>query len=425
MKHFLLLLALLPAAAGARVVPLDHIVAVVNDDVITATELDHRMTVIKRQLARRNARLPADDILRRQVLERMIQEQLQLQLARSIGIRVDDETLTTVLSRIARDSGMDLLQFRRALEADGLDFAEFRENVRNEIIIDRLRQQRVERRISVTEQEVKNQLARMERDRASQLEYRLAHILIALPEAATPEVVAETRRRAEKVLEKLRGGADFAATAAAVSDGQKALEGGDLGWRRAGQLPPAFASAVEKLAPGEVSGLIRSSSGFHILKLVDRRRGGKRHVVEQTLARHILIRTDAVTSDEQARSRLADLRRRILAGEDFGELARRYSQDKASAVEGGSLGWTEPGRLVPRFQQAMDALEPGQISEPFRTRYGWHIVQVMARRQQDLTEKMREREARMLVHRRKTEEAVRDWLRRLRDEAYVEVRLDE
>ncbi len=425
MKHFLLLLALLPAAAGARVVPLDHIVAVVNDDVITATELDHRMTVIKRQLARRNARLPADDILRRQVLERMIQEQLQLQLARSIGIRVDDETLTTVLSRIARDSGMDLLQFRRALEADGLDFAEFRENVRNEIIIDRLRQQRVERRISVTEQEVKNQLARMERDRASQLEYRLAHILIALPEAATPEVVAETRRRAEKVLEKLRGGADFAATAAAVSDGQKALEGGDLGWRRAGQLPPAFASAVEKLAPGEVSGLLRSSSGFHILKLVDRRRGGKRHVVEQTLARHILIRTDAVTSDEQARSRLADLRRRILAGEDFGELARRYSQDKASAVEGGSLGWTEPGRLVPRFQQAMDALKPGQISEPFRTRYGWHIVQVMARRQQDLTEKMREREARMLVHRRKTEEAVRDWLRRLRDEAYVEVRLDE
>ncbi len=425
MKHFLLLLALLPAAAGARVVPLDHIVAVVNDDVITATELDHRMTVIKRQLARRNARLPADDILRRQVLERMIQEQLQLQLARSIGIRVDDETLTTVLSRIARDSGMDLLQFRRALEADGLDFAEFRENVRNEIIIDRLRQQRVERRISVTEQEVKNQLARMERDRASQLEYRLAHILIALPEAATPEVVAETRRRAEKVLEKLRVGADFAATAAAVSDGQKALEGGDLGWRRAGQLPPAFASAVEKLAPGEVSGLIRSSSGFHILKLVDRRRGGKRHVVEQTLARHILIRTDAVTSDEQARSRLADLRRRILAGEDFGELARRYSQDKASAVEGGSLGWTEPGRLVPRFQQAMDALKPGQISEPFRTRYGWHIVQVMARRQQDLTEKMREREARMLVHRRKTEEAVRDWLRRLRDEAYVEVRLDE
>ncbi len=425
MKHFLLLLALLPAAAGARVVPLDHIVAVVNDDVITATELDHRMTVIKRQFARRNARLPADDILRRQVLERMIQEQLQLQLARSIGIRVDDETLTTVLSRIARDSGMDLLQFRRALEADGLDFAEFRENVRNEIIIDRLRQQRVERRISVTEQEVKNQLARMERDRASQLEYRLAHILIALPEAATPEVVAETRRRAEKVLEKLRGGADFAATAAAVSDGQKALEGGDLGWRRAGQLPPAFASAVEKLAPGEVSGLIRSSSGFHILKLVDRRRGGKRHVVEQTLARHILIRTDAVTSDEQARSRLADLRRRILAGEDFGELARRYSQDKASAVEGGSLGWTEPGRLVPRFQQAMDALKPGQISEPFRTRYGWHIVQVMARRQQDLTEKMREREARMLVHRRKTEEAVRDWLRRLRDEAYVEVRLDE
>ncbi len=425
MKHFLLLLALLPAAAGARVVPLDHIVAVVNDDVITATELDHRMTVIKRQLARRNARLPADDILRRQVLERMIQEQLQLQLARSIGIRVDDETLTTVLSRIARDSGMDLLQFRRALEADGLDFAEFRENVRNEIIIDRLRQQRVERRISVTEQEVKNQLARMERDRASQLEYRLAHILIALPEAATPEVVAETRRRAEQVLEKLRGGADFAATAAAVSDGQKALEGGDLGWRRAGQLPPAFASAVEKLAPGEVSGLLRSSSGFHILKLVDRRRGGKRHVVEQTLARHILIRTDAVTSDEQARSRLADLRRRILAGEDFGELARRYSQDKASAVEGGSLGWTEPGRLVPRFQQAMDALKPGQISEPFRTRYGWHIVQVMARRQQDLTEKMREREARMLVHRRKTEEAVRDWLRRLRDEAYVEVRLDE
>ncbi len=195
MKHFLLLLALLPAAAGARVVPLDHIVAVVNDDVITATELGHRMTVIKRQLARRNARLPADDILRRQVLERMIQEQLQLQLARSIGIRVDDETLTTVLSRIARDSGMDLLQFRRALEADGLDFAEFRENVRNEIIIDRLRQQRVERRISVTEQEVKNQLARMERDRASQLEYRLAHILIALPEATTSGVAQRVRAR--------------------------------------------------------------------------------------------------------------------------------------------------------------------------------------------------------------------------------------
>ncbi len=425
MKHFLLLLALLPAAAGARVVPLDRIVAVVNDDVITATELDHRLAVIKRQLARRNTRLPADDVLRRQLLERMIQERLQLQLARSIGIRVDDETLTTVLSRIARDSGMDLHQFRRALEADGFDFAEFRENVRNEIIIDRLRQQRVERRISVTEQEIKNQLERLERDRASRLEYRLAHILISLPEGAGPDAVAETRRRAEAVLARLRGGADFAAVAAEVSDGQKALEGGDLGWRRAGQLPPAFAAAVEGLAPGEVSGLIRSASGFHILKLVDKRRGGGRHVVEQTLARHILIRTDAVTSDEQARNRLAELRRRILAGEDFGELARRYSQDKASAAEGGSLGWTEPGRLVPRFEKAMQALAPGQISEPFRTRFGWHIVQVMARRQQDLTDEMRRREARLVVRKRKTEEAVRDWLRRLRDEAYVEVRLDE
>ncbi|HEB57729.1 MAG TPA: molecular chaperone SurA [Gammaproteobacteria bacterium] len=418
----LLLAALLPTTSRATAVEIDYIVAVVNEDVITWSELESRLGQVRQQITQRGGQLPDMDRLRRQVLERMIQEQLQLQMAKIAGIRVDDETVTRVLENIAGENGMTLSQFRAMVERDGTPFATLRENVRKEITIARLRKRRVEERITVTDSEVKNQLAKMG---ARPTEYHLAHILIATPEAPSPDALARTRARALEVLERVRGGADFAQTALAVSDGQDALAGGDMGWRKLGQLPTAFTDIVAKMQPGEISDLIQTTNGWHIVKLLEVRNNRQPKIVQQTLARHILIRPNALLSDDAARQKLAQLRERILAGEDFALLARTFSDDKASAVDGGSLGWTMPGSLVAAFQKQMDTLRPGEISEPFKTRFGWHIVQVMSRRQKDISAELARREAREQIRKRKTEEAITNWLRRLRDEAYVEVRLDQ
>jgi peptidyl-prolyl cis-trans isomerase SurA len=407
-----------PRAGG-----LDSIVAVVNDDVITRTELETRLNAIKQQLQQRNTRLPPDEIIRRQVLERMIQQQLQLQMASRSGVRVDDETVNGVMANIARENNLSLTQFREALEQQGYVYADFRENIRNEIIIDRLRKQRVESRVTVTEKEVENQLKSTAQQAEAGSEYHLGHILVAIPEAASPEAIEKARVRAEAILDELRAGADFAETAVARSDGQQALQGGDLGWRKAGELPTLFDDSMAKLAIGQVSELLRSPSGFHIVKLIDKRESSQRRVIQQTLARHVLIITTEVVSDTTAQKRLSEIRQQILKGSDFGQMARVHSDDKTSAANGGSLGWTSAEELVPEFQKVMDTLQPGQLSEPFRTRYGWHIVQVMSRRQQDETENFERLQARRLVMQRKVQEAVENWLRQLRDEAYVENRL--
>ena len=335
----LLLLALLALPATAKIIKeIDHIVAVVNDDVITATELERELQMIKARLQRQQTRLPPDSVLRKQVLDQMIMEQLQLQEAARIGIRVDDETVNRVITGIAHENKLTLEQFRQVLARDGFDFASYREQIRNSLTINQLRKQRVESRINVSEREVANFLTNQANRKGHDDDYHLAHILVALPEAASPEQIAAARKKAEAIHQRLQAGADFTQTAIAESNAPDSLKGGDLGWRKAGQLPTLFADVVRKLQPGQISDVIRSPSGFHIVKLLDKRSRKERHVVQQTLARHILIKPDAVTSSEAARAKLLRIRERLEEGADFGQIARAVSDDTASAAQGGSLG---------------------------------------------------------------------------------------
>lgn len=411
--------------ASPAVKEIDHIVAVANDDVITYTELENRMRLIKQQLQQRQAKLPPDDVLRKQVLEQLIMERLQLQVAQQVGIRVDDETINQVINNIAQENKFTLEQFREVLAREGYNFADFRQNIKKDITLNQLRKRRVENRVTVTEQEVDNYLINQANRGNSNDEFHLAHILIAVPEAASPDQIQAAKERAETVLAQLRLGADFAETAIAVSNGQKALEGGDLGWRKAGQLPTLFSESVIGMQVGQMSELIRSPSGFHIIKLMDRRSKAQRHTVQQTLARHILKRPNEVISNAEAKQRITRLYDRIQGGADFGQLARATSDDTGSAVEGGSLGWVNPGVMVPEFEEQMNKLQPGQISKPFESQFGWHIVQVMARRQQDNTQQYERTQARQQIGRRKSEAAVESWLREMRSEAYVEYRLNQ
>lgn len=414
-------LFLIGSGAHAATTPVDSIVAIVNDDVVTRIELDEQLRTVKAQLRQQRIALPGDEILRRQVLERMALERIQLQIARQVNIVVDDDALNQAINGIAAQNGLSLTEFRAVLQDEGYDFTLFRENIRKEMTLVRLRQQNVDSRINITDQEIENFLAIQRRQGRSNDEYRIGHILLALPDGATPEQIAEVRARAEAVLERLRAGEDFSELAIAMSDGQQALDGGDLGWRRANEIPTLFADLVPQMRVGDISDPIRSSSGFHIIRLSDHRTA-ERHIIEQTRARHILVRADELTDDAQARQMAGQLRERILAGADFAELAREHSDDRASGARGGDLGWVEPGMMVPAFEQAMDALEPGEISEPVQSEFGWHLVQVLERRSHDATEEFTRDMARESIFRRKAEEEFAEWLRRLREEAYVEFR---
>lgn len=417
---FLALLIALPASAAQM---LDRIVAVVNQDVVLASELEHELNSVVAQLRQRNTQLPARDVLERQVLERLILLRLQMATAERIGIRVDDATLNNAVQRIAEQNKLSLSEFRDTLQQEGIDFARFREGLRREITIARLHQRHAESQVSVTPQEIEEFLA-SQKAGAERTEYLVGHILISTPENASPEQVKSAREKAEAVRAELLGDADFAKVAAARSDSATALEGGQLGWRSQEELPTIFADEVPRLSVGQVAEVIQSPSGFHVIKLLDRR-SGERQLVTQTHARHILIRPNEVVSEAEARTRLATLRRRVLdGGEDFGELARANSDDKASAVSGGDLGWASPGNFVPSFEEAMAGLAPGEISEPFQTRYGWHIVQVLGRREHDSTDEFRRARAAEVIRQRKSEEVLDAWLRRMRDEAYVDIRLE-
>ena len=426
MRSLFLLAGLLAAlSVQAAVLPVDRIVAVVNDGVIMESELETRLRTIKGQLEQRNTKLPPEATLRKQVLERLIINHLQLQAAERTGVRISDERLNTSIARIASQNKMSLAQFRSTLERDGFDFNVFREDIRREMIISRLVQRVVKQRINITDQEIANFLATNKNQTSSANEYRLSHILIQLPEAASTEQVEAAQRKADATVAKLRGGADFGQIAAASSAGQQAFEGGDLGWRKAVQLPSLFADVVAGMSKGDIADPIRSPSGFHIIQLADVRGQDQRHITNQSLARHILIRTNELTSNDDARNRLAQLLIRLEGGEDFATLARAHSDDRGSAAKGGDLGWTSPGALVPQFENEMNKLEPGQISQPFRTPFGWHIVQLIDRRSHDDTEKFLENKARKFLTERKTKEDTDAWLRRLRDEAYVEYRLED
>ncbi len=425
---FLVLVSLsLPATASTRphAEEIDHIVAVVNNDVITQTELSRQTRMIKERLQQAGKNLPPDAILEKQILEQMILQRIQLQIAQRAGIRVDDETINKVISNIARENRLNLQQFRQVLAQDGYQFDEFREKIKDEIIINRLQQKQVQSRVAVTPREVDYYLKNLANRENANEEFHVAQILIPLPDGATPAQIKTTRLKAEAVHKLLLDGDDFAKTAMAVSRGRRALEGGDLGWLKGGELPPIFSKTVFEMQPGMISDVIRSANGFHIVKLLGRRSPKDTKLIQQTMARHILIAPDEITSSEDARLRLEQIRERLIAGDDFGAIARNVSDDPGSAANGGSLGWVSPGKMVPEFEAQMNRLKPGEISQPFQTQFGWHIVQVMSRRQYDDSKESARLKARQIIGKRKTDEALQNWIRQIRSEAYVELRTNQ
>ncbi|MGH8508238.1 MAG: peptidylprolyl isomerase [Gammaproteobacteria bacterium] len=413
------------ACAAAVAEPLDAIIAVVNDDVVMASEINRMFERVKAELQQQRGDPPSDAALRRQVLERLIVMKIQLQLAAQTGLKVDDDTLNRAVSNIAAENGMPLARFREAVERDGYDFAQFREDIRNEIIISRLRQREVSNLVHISDREIDNYLATQVQQDTIEMEYHLAHILVATPQAASEEDTEKARKKAEKLLRRAHAGEDFLRMAAKSSGDPQALDSGDLGWRKAGEVPTVFSEVVTSLREGEISDIIGSPSGYHIIKLLGVRSAGEELTVKQTRARHILIKPSELMSSDDVRERLHKLKKRVETGDDFDDLARSHSEDKATAAKGGDLGWISPGDLLPKFDEVMGSLRLNEISEPFETEFGWHIVQVLQRRDHDNTREALRAKARDAIRKRKIEETGQAWLRRLRDEAYVEYRFRE
>jgi peptidyl-prolyl cis-trans isomerase SurA len=416
--------ALAQPAALPRVVTVDRIVAVINDEVITQFDLAFRTKMAMAQLERQGTAAPAANVLERQVLERMISDRVQLQLARETGLRVDDGQLEKIMTRIAGDNKMTLPQFREAIERDGLPFTRFREDLREEVLMSRLRDREVDSRIVVTDSEIDNFLRSRETQAGSDDELSLSHILVRVPEGASPEQLAERRARADQALGQLKSGTDFAQVAAAFSDAPDALKGGAMGARPLDRWPALFSDAAKPLRVGEVSPVLRSPAGFHIIRVVDRRVGGNSVIVQQTRVRHILIRINELTSEADANNRLRGLKERIENGTQFGELARLHSDD-GSAARGGELGWISPGDTVPDFERAMNLLKVNEVSDPVRSDFGVHLIQVTERRNEDLSAERQRTVARQAIRARKSDEAYQEWVRQLRDRAFVNLRLED
>ncbi len=403
---------------------INRIVAIVNDDIILSSELDVATSAIVKQLNEKGTQLPGKAILEKEVLDKLVMESLQLQIAATNGITIDDSQLNSEIKELAENNNVSMTEFRNILARDGYSYQAFREDLRKQLTIMQVRRMMVASTIKVNDQEIDNLLATLKASGQGDVEYHLGHILIAIPEAASPAEVQATKARAEATLQRLRGGADFAEVALVSSDSQTALEGGDLGWRSLGQLPSMFLDTVKTMQVGEISNLIRSSGSFHIIKLLDKR-GDERHFVEQTKVRHILIKTDEVNSDEDVQTRIRQLEIRLQGGEDFATLALANSQDTLSAAKGGDLGWINQGDTVPEFEESMNKLAPGEISKPVKSEFGWHLIQVQERRTHDSTEEYERTKVRNLIRAKKYEEELFLWLRRLRDESYVEYRIDE
>ncbi|MGB5427975.1 MAG: peptidylprolyl isomerase [Gammaproteobacteria bacterium] len=403
---------------------LNSIVAVVNDDIIMSSELDTATRSVVKQLDEKGTPMPEKSVLEKEVLDKLIMESLQLQLAAANGITIDDSQLNAEIKALAENNDVSMTEFRDILERDGYSYQAFREDLRKQLTIMQVRRMMVASSIKVNDQEIDNLLATLKSSGQGGVEYHLGHILIAIPEAASPGEIQASEARAENTLQRLRGGADFAEVALVTSDSQTALEGGDLGWRSLGQLPSMFLDTVKSMQVGDISDLIRSSGSFHIIKLLGKR-GDERHFVEQTRARHILIKTDEVNTDEDVQTRIKQLELRLRSGEDFATLALANSQDTLSAAKGGDLGWVNQGDTVPEFEEAMNSLAPGEISKPVKSEFGWHLIQVQERRTHDSTEEYERTKVRDLIRAKKYEEELFLWLRRLRDESYVEYRIDE
>jgi len=419
-----------PAAASRQPQLVDAIIAVVNNEVITRRELLERSAMMERRLASQGSQLPPRGQLQRQMLERMIVEKAQLQMAAEQGIRVDDATLDRALQRIAEQNKLTLPAFRDQLAREGTPYPEFREEVRREIIKQRLREREVDNKIQVSDSEIDNYLAAEAGNAGgAQEELKLQHILVRIPENASPEQIRERQARAEEAYRQIRSGGDFAQVAAVFSDADEALKGGDLGWRGKDRLPQLFLDAVADLKPGGVAPIVKSANGFHILKLDDRRTASAAQPavppVTQTHARHILIKVNQLVSATEAQRKLAELKQRLQNhAATFEELAKLYSND-LTASKGGDLGWIYPGDTVPEFERAMNALQPGQISDPVESPFGYHLIEVLERKTDDVSRERLRMAARQAIHERKLEEAASEWLRVLRDRAYVEYRFDD
>lgn len=406
-----------PAQAAPELV--DQVVAVVDDDVIMASELGMRIRTVELQNA--DMQIPDADTLRAQVLERMIEESIQLQMARRAGIRISESQLNDAMQRIASQNGLSLPEFQQAMTSEGVSYSYAREQIRNEMRISRVQQYQVGERIQVTDQDVDYFLASEVGRMASAAEYHLRHILIAVPAAASPADYQGAESRATSLVAELRDGADFASAAVAQSSGVTALKGGDMGWRKEGQLPGIFAELVKSMGIGDVSDPISTASGFHIIKLEDKR-GGSTQIVEQTKTSHILIRTNEVRDDQQAERLIGELYERALAGEDFAALAREFSDDPGSGSAGGDLGWVSPGEMVPEFDSVMATQPVDTVSPPLKSRFGWHIIKIEDRRQADMGEEIQRNQVRQMLFGRRFEEELPIWLRKIRAEAYVDIK---
>lgn len=412
----------LGTAAQAEVQPLNRVVAIVDNDVVMQSQLDSRLREVQQTIAQRGAALPPEHVLSQQVLERLIIENIQLQIGERSGIRITDEELNQAIGTIAQRNGMSIEQFRTALAADGLSYNDARDQVRREMIISRVRQRRVAERIQVTDQEVQNFLASDMGKMQLSEEFRLANILIPVTEGASPEDIQAADRQARELYQQLQQGADFAQLAIARSASETALEGGEMGWRKAGQLPPPFDAMISALAVGQVTEPMRTPGGFIMIKLLEKRGGGNQ-VRDEVNVRHILIKPSEIRSEAETKRLVERLYQRILAGEDFAELAKNFSEDPGSALNGGTLSWIDPNALVPEFREVMNNTPAGELSKPFKSPYGWHVLEVMGRRATDSSAQFREQQAMTVLRNRKYDEELQAWLRQIRDEAYVETKL--
>lgn len=432
--RFLFLVPVLAATAAISQQPdapvtievIDRIVAVVNENVITRQELNESLRSTVKQLQKQGVQPPPPQVLEKQLLERIITNRVQLQLAKETGLKVSDAELDQTLRRIAQENRMSLPEFHKAVEHDGISFNKFRDEIRDEIVLVRLKEREVNNRVNVTEGEVDNFLHGQEASDGSNDEYRIAHILVQVPEQADPLQRDVRRKRAEAALEQLKNGAEFSRVAAEFSDAGDAMQGGLLDWRPAAQLTTKFAEVLTPMKPGELTPIISSANGFHILKLVDRRnrQSPEAAMVDQTHARHILVKISELTSEADARRRIIELKERLDHGAKFEELAKLHSED-ASAPSGGDLGWVSPGDTVPEFEHAMNRLKDGEISDPVQSPFGWHLIQVLEHRTKDMSNEKKRQTARQAIRARKADAAFQEWIQRLRDRAYVEYRLEE
>jgi peptidyl-prolyl cis-trans isomerase SurA len=406
------------------VVVVDRVVAIVNDEALTQFELDDARRMVQQQLKAQKVQPPAADVLDKQVLERLITQRALLQEAKEGGVKIDDSQVERAIQRIAQENKLSAEEFRKALAQENIPYTKYRDDIRNEMIVQRLREREVDSKVQVSDAEVDQYLATLKAQNAGETEYRLAHILVTVPEQASSEQIESRRRRAEEALRSIKSGADFAQVAAAFSDATDALQGGSLGWRSGARLPTVFTEAVREQKVGTVSGVMRSAAGFHIVKLLEKRSHDDATLVDQTHARHILVRVNELTSEGDAKSKIERLKDRLDAGANFAELAKLNSED-ASAAKGGDLGWLSPGDTVAEFDEAMKKLQPNQVSPPIRTSFGWHLIEVLERRKQDVTVDRARNEAQTAIRQRKADEAFQDWVRQVRDKAFVEIRLDD